>query len=315
MPSEFAPRPPAESARGVQYAKGGGTEGGDVAPGMESTDVAMASEDSSCAKGGEGPPAERASRDEGSDADVGATSVGAVLSRSGAVRLASEVLSSAAVRGPAHGLVFLSSDAHAAAVVDAIGRWQPPPTCTPSLPLRLRVCTATALHERSAMTMASLFRRLPPHVVQAVPPEPCAALVKAGEQLSEETDAAARSQSALAALNAMEDSAGGDREAAAAASTLLHVSAALRSLAVPSHATSARGGIGQGALLIACVDVTDGRTLAAALAARLRRAELLNVCDLPLSQHDGLSASVHRTPQGAGAPAAALDRLVGCTSE
>ena len=101
--------------------------------------------------------------------------------------------------------------------------------------------------------------------------------------------------SALAALDAAE----ANDATAAAATTLLRVSAVLHTA---------------GRLLVACVDVMDERTMAAALAARLSRASLLNVCDLTPSAHDALVPPVEavRSTSGDELVAQVVGRAMGC---
>ena len=194
-------------------------------------------------------------------------------------------------------LIFVSNATHAAAAVDALSRWNPAAAAAlapasqcqhNSLPLRL--CTPAAGDGRSDATITELMRRLPSGLFSLAPPVSCAGLAaEAGD--APDTDA---SIAALEAIQGSEDGAGST--AAAAAATVLHISSVLRGSSV----------------LIACVDVTDGRTLAAALAARLRGATLLNVCDWPLSTSDELSPTGQGEETGDKLVAKVLDSHVEC---
>ena len=84
--------------------------------------------------------------------------------------------------------------------------------------------------------------------------------------------------------------------AAAAAASVLRITALLQ------HAS----------LLVACVDEADGRTLAAALAAHLSGARLLNVCDWPLSTSDELSRLEPRAATGDALVSEALGAAAQC---
>ena len=66
----------------------------------------------------------------------------------------------------------------------------------------------------------------------------------------------------------------------AAATTLVQVAAMLRRSSASTNRPFR--------LLLACVDAADGRTMAAAAAARMRGVSVLNVCDVPHSSDDGL---------------------------
>ena len=169
-------------------------------------------------------------------------------------------------------------------------------------PLTLRLCTPAALGDESEATIAQLSTRLPQNLFALAPTVSCATLAA-------ETEATADVGPAVTALAALQGDADGAANAAAAAATLLHLSTTL-------HASE--GEVGKRRrLLIACVDATDGRTLAAALAARLSQARLLNVCDEPLSTRDELgpdekATRVHSQSSGGQLVAEALSAAVGC---
>jgi len=170
-------------------------------------------------------------------------------------------------------------------------------------PLTLRLCTPAALGDESEATIAQLAARLPQNLFALAPTVSCATLAA-------ETEATADADPAVAALAALQGDADGSANAAAAAATLLHLSTAL-------HTSDSSEDGKRRRLLIACVDATDGRTLAAALAARLSQARLLNVCDEPLSTRDELGPDekgtrVHSQSSGGQLVAEALSAAVGC---
>ena len=177
-------------------------------------------------------------------------------------------------------LLFVTDASHAAAAADALSRWETPPRCgtdrhregaeeaRPNHPvLRIEVCAPSPLPAEDRKAIAQLMRSLPGHIAVAEELTLCS------------PDGSARG--GAAAATDPQSSAFADPHAAAA--TLVQVASKLRP--VGDRASSVAPPF---RLLLACVDAADGRTMAAALAARMSGVSTLNVCDVPLSSDDGL---------------------------
>ena len=186
---------------------------------------------------------------------------------------------------PAHGrgarvLLFVADASHAAAAADAIGRWRPPIECTPQAGTDVNGVGDAAVH-LSMCSPAPLSGEQRTAILQLMQ---SAAASAAGVKvdLSVEPCGGGAGSSAhgerRAELSSEADDA--DSDAAAAATTLVQVAAMLRRSSASANRPFR--------LLLACVDAADGRTMAAAAAARMRGVSVLNVCDVPHSSDDGL---------------------------
>ena len=163
-------------------------------------------------------------------------------------------------------LLFVTGASHAAAAADALKRWAQATSCLApgrhqsSPRLQVEVCSAGPMTPQEVELVQGLVRGLPSAIRFDGDVAQCG-------QRSQRLRATVLSDAAEATESA-------DTAAAAAAESLLQVSATL-------HASTPQ-------LLVACIDVSDGRTLAAGLAARLAQVSVLNVCDFPLSADEGL---------------------------
>ena len=164
---------------------------------------------------------------------------------------------------------------------DALASYEPSPAC--GKPLALRVCFPDAVSSAETTAMNTLLGRLP-SAHFACSPEQCSTIAS-------QAVASGRALKRDAVLGGEKD------KAAVAATTLLQLSSAFAIA---------------GKLLIACVDATDGRTMAAALAARLSGVSLLNVCDLTPTAHDGLAPPASGARSGTELVNEVVGRAVGC---
>ena len=219
-------------------------------------------------------------------------------------------------------LLFVTDASHVAAAADALGRWQPSGECAARREawgeaersgglIRLVPCAPTSLGS-GALAAADLFLRdLPAGVSTDVE-----GVVRCGAQ----SDGARAGDEEEGIGGGGELSTEGERTAAAqdAAASLLSVAAMIRR--GPDGGASSPGGAAAAfQLLLVCVDATDGRTMAAALAARMAGLSVLNVCDVPLSADDGLllrqpapASSRPASVSGDGLLAALLNAAAGC---
>jgi hypothetical protein len=233
-------------------------------------------------------------------ADAGGASIGRRVSRGTAALDASCAAAGSSMAGsgdectPATAgkrvLLFAADASHVAAAIDALQRWQPPPACASPL-LHIQICSPAALDLDATHAIATLLESLPPTVKSpALHVGRCDGPAIMGPDETANADRESQrspgpsprlpaahlaASEALAALQSSQSDAVTGGSTAAAAATLLQLGVALDA--------------GWHGLLLLCVDATDGRTMAAALAARLRGVRVLNVCDEPVSSDDGLA--------------------------
>ena len=189
-------------------------------------------------------------------------------------------------------LIFVTSASHATAAADALARWARDGHGSCRREIELQVCSPSELSPSAEQAVSASLRSLPPSVVrsQGTPP----LLRCADPRVGSVGGAADRTLEgeATAAHVADHGKDGGGSNVAAAAATLQHVGSAL-------HRSPHR-------MLLACIDATDGHTMAAALAARITHAGVLNVCDVPQSIDDGLSP-----PETSAATRDVLHEMIG----
>ena len=220
---------------------------------------------------------------------------------------------SGAATEPSHGgggdsarvMLYATDASHLAAAVDALTLWRSSTAC--EKPLEVLACMeAVGGEDEEDSSLAQM-------VTASLPPR--TSLV--GERIAACAIDDEAHTAWSGAIQGLQASAAAQVDAAGVAAAV----SLLRASAIFSAARTGGDHHPRWRLLLVCVDATDGSTMATTLAARMHGVDVLNLCDEPYSQDDGLPAARRTDAATASGVAghhqqrrlsAVMDRAVGC---